>query len=104
MRYLTIICSLYMLLLALMPCADALVVSAPQNQQTIQKNTGDASHCNEEACPPFCTCTCCSVLRHFIPTEPVGYIEKSVAAAYLPAQVSALQKLSLPIWQPPQNA
>ncbi|MEE1946333.1 DUF6660 family protein [Pedobacter sp. KR3-3] len=103
MRYLTIICSVYMLLLAFMPCKDELVIVVSQTQQVLQKDSGSAGHCNQEACPPFCTCACCSVVRHFLTTEPIVYIEKSIVKPYLPTAVSALQKLSMPIWQPPQN-
>lgn len=92
-----------MMLLAFMPCKDEVVVSLVQKQQTIQKDTANGEQCNDDACPPFCTCACCSVVRHFLNTETVTYIEKSIVKPYLSTAIPAVQMVSMPIWQPPQN-
>lgn len=86
--------------ISFLPCNDS-VQSVVENQATIS-----ASHSHSEskdACSPFCTCSCCSVLsisEHvaFFKAENVQFFSKQYPAFnYL-----SITDVDFSIWQPPQ--
>ena len=65
MRIASYILATYMLILALMPCADGLSVLYPEctSSINIEENSHNHSdHEHEDLCSPFCVCSCCGSL------------------------------------------
>jgi hypothetical protein len=95
--------SLYLILLGLMPCQDKLdMVSKSQTESILQRNHPKAEHGHGEACPPICSCACCSVGQHF-PSEKLTNLTIPVFRKPYPVfQCSALKKQPIDIWQPPK--
>ncbi|MFA6275636.1 MAG: DUF6660 family protein [Pedobacter sp.] len=105
MKYLAIIFSLYMALLTLMPCQDKEDFSgANTNVSTIGKQAKGVEHTGLETCPPFCTCSCCSVSRDFIPSKTFGVVVYQVQPQYAEYRMPVIAEQILEIYQPPQIA
>ena len=101
MKFFAIIMSLYLLTLSCIPCSEAcntdsaLKISACSNQKSHKHN--------DEACTPFCTCSCCAASAYYQPLvkpqllKPVIQIKK-----YPVCNVSFLSHEFSAIWQPPK--
>jgi hypothetical protein len=92
------------LTLSCLPCADdVFATNAGKNKlETIQQATHQDNQDHNDACSPFCYCSCCSGLsiNHF-PAEASSLvvIDNKIYSSYLPGH---LIEYSSPIWQPPQ--
>jgi len=92
-----------MALLALMPCRDGYELkNNDQNLVVLKKDLGGAAHCSEEACPPFCTCSCCSTASCILADLPAHFVVISFHPVYADYSMPAIKKQSIEIWQPPQ--
>jgi hypothetical protein len=88
-----------------MPCQDGKDIKvSSQYASSFQAQTGETEHCNQEACPPFCTCTCCSLLRHFITGSTYAFVKEDTAGSYSEYNMPAIREQAIAIWQPPQLA
>lgn len=88
-----------------MPCQDQEGISANSMvTSSMQKQNNTTEHNGQEICPPFCTCTCCSVSRDFIQPKVYGIIIHSLRTQYAEYQTPAIAEQSLEIYQPPQIA
>lgn len=61
MKFLTVILSIYVMILTFMPCADAHVDNADCHS-IIQQDQGGEHSEDIEICSPFCFCDCCQTL------------------------------------------
>lgn len=102
MRYLTFIFSIYFILLALLPCQDREDMIASVTHVTIKKSHSENDEKGQEACPPFCTCSCCSTARHLTATVTISVFAKSITRQYPDYGILAVQEQPINIWQPPQ--
>ncbi|MFW0717892.1 hypothetical protein [Pedobacter sp. N23S346] len=103
MKYLMIIFSLYMTFLTLAPCQDKEdLVSIDGHSQSFTSETSSAAHSDEDNCPPFCTCACCSVSRDIIASIEEVIIIDSISIPYHQYQMPAIAEQSIEIYQPPQ--
>jgi hypothetical protein len=103
MKAIALFFSLYMTLLAFMPCRDkqdnaALVDSQP----TIQRSHSCNNQASQETCSPFCTCSCRSAVRVLHQQPPLVFAFVQVYREYPIQLIPALQQISPSIWQPPQ--
>ncbi len=86
-----------------MPCMDQPeTISADANISMIQKADTGSDQCRQEACGPFCTCTCCSTARYLLNTSTFKVIDNVVLRTYADYGIPAIQKQSTSIWQPPK--
>jgi len=95
--------SLYLILLGLMPCQDkGAMVSKSQTGSTFHSGETKTEHAHGEACPPICSCACCSVGQHFPAEKLTNLVIPVLRKPYPVFQCSALKKQPIDIWQPPQ--
>jgi hypothetical protein len=103
---LTLLLSIYLLVLACLPCGDREECKEPA-QTCLRADTRSESHDHlAEHCTPFCTCTCCAaavcaVRTQSIPAEPAPFYEED---AYLRYRSPFYAAVSFAIWQPPRLA
>ena len=104
MKFVTIIFSVYMTLLAVLPCRDTDDFGDMVNSYTSynKSHSGDEK-AGKETCTPFCTCSCCSTVRTLTPHHPIaGVFIQEVKKTFGEPTVPALLEQSISIWQPPQ--
>jgi hypothetical protein len=102
MKFITILLSVYMTILALMPCQDKDDEVSHSFNTTVSKNKACNDQAGQETCPPFCTCNCCSTAR-YIAAQPITTIVILELINDYPAyKIPVAQQQSLDIWQPPQ--
>ncbi|RYE27541.1 MAG: hypothetical protein EOP45_00835 [Sphingobacteriaceae bacterium] len=103
MKFFAIFFSLYMTVLALMPCQDKEDIAREFTAHyTIQKGHSGTDKCGQETCSPFCICACCSTVRALQQHAITQHLEKPVFKVYAALLTPALQQVSISIWQPPQ--
>jgi hypothetical protein len=92
--------AIIVLVLSIMPCADAKAVTKGIKTELKQDRLGGDSH--NDNCSPFCQCACCAgfSINHKVPgfTSITAFVSKP-KSPYLPSNIF---KIALPIWQPPQ--
>ena len=103
MKYLAILFGIYISLLTLIPCGDNVDVPNHSNKiATFTKNIAADSHSGEDFCPPFCSCTCCSVQRDFITSVEHTILIEHIPVLHGQYRMPNLLDLALEIYQPPQ--
>jgi len=102
MRYLAFIFSLYFIALAILPCQDREDILADVMQVSIQKSHSANEEKAQEACPPFCTCSCCSTARFLSAAVTTPVFIKPITREYPDYSIPAIQEQPIKIWQPPQ--
>ena len=104
LKSITILLSIYLLLLALLPCGDRLECNDSDSRSTSISETQHDEHQHEtEICSPFCICACCGQLVN-IPSTTSFLVKAILTKTQL--QPSHREKfLTEPyyaIWQPPK--
>lgn len=59
LRWLTYILSLYIFVLATLPCTDQLVVQTSTDLTHLKSDSHDHDHEEGDTCTPLCGCSCC---------------------------------------------
>ncbi|EHQ27433.1 hypothetical protein BDD43_1143 [Mucilaginibacter gracilis] len=102
MKYFVLLLCVYMTILALMPCRDKEDKEPHSSITNLTKAKTCGSHANQESCPPFCTCNCCSSAR-YLRSNPLIVVFAEVSITDYPDYViPAIQNQPIKIWQPPQ--
>jgi hypothetical protein len=104
MKNFVLVFSLFLLYLALVPCQDNEDVSAGEAYTFIQKDHPTHSEKEQDSCPPFCTCYCCSTARYMTPKVSLPIFSKTLMRQYPECAISAVQEQPIKIWQPPRAA
>ncbi|MFD1255332.1 DUF6660 family protein [Mucilaginibacter terrae] len=103
MKYVAAIFSFYFILLAVMPCQDKDDMGVIlRNQASVQTEQSSANNAHQEACAPFCICSCCSTPRHIPLQQVFTLFTQPCAQSFAEQKIPATQQQSLDIWQPPQ--
>lgn len=91
-----------MLLVSFLPCADAKGLGSPEKTSLAFAKTDKQDNHQQDLCPPFCQCQCCSVASFYLPeqTEFAPVIQYHQPYLFQPA--SAVVQKPHDIWQPPQ--
>ena len=101
MKFLTSILSLYILILTIIPCVDAVRDNAVQKIE-ISPDSAQNLPVDIDQCSPFCTCNCCVtpiVLQNYIIQFTCFYYTQSLLSQYA---FNYLSSDWTSIWQPPQ--
>ena len=109
MKWISTILSIYILALAILPCADQAIWCIFDVEKAIGvefHETGDHNHENEcsDHCTPLCTCSCCQITIR-TPITVNLEIAPPIAVLSDPSSLESLLKdlTSLnDIWQPPK--
>lgn len=101
-KYFAIIFSVYMTILAVLPCQDRDNVIASNIHVTVSKSNSANNECGQEICPPFCTCSCCSTARVLVAKITVSIFSLTFSREYPAYGIPAVQDQPINIWQPPQ--
>ncbi len=97
MRFAIVVISILFLWMNAIPCADA----ALGKSETTISATETGGDLHDDACSPFCNCSCCS--NFSIPVyQTFESITKIALSNYSLNSSDKLFEISLPIWQPPQ--
>src|SRR5689334_4314369 len=100
MKVFTFLMALLVLSLSILPCADAAAATGACKTEISSANDNDNDQ--QDACSPFCRCTCCAhpTLQHspqlLVSTVGLFNIHFDSYA------VSTLAEMAIPVWQPPQ--
>lgn len=91
-----------MLLVSFLPCADAKAFGSPVKTKLALTKTHRQGNHQQDVCPPFCQCQCCSIVSFYQPAQT----ELLPVAGYHPPYLSQPEKAAIhkphDIWQPPQ--
>jgi len=103
MKFLTLIAGCILLYLSCLPCGDMLECSVKQ-QQTISSAANHQNHQHQnEACTPFCSCSCCPASVIYQPVAKVQSERPVIMSQKFPLQNdSFLSQEFSSIWQPPK--
>ena len=93
----------FMLCLSFVPCGDGF--ERPQRNHEVVADPGEKGHRHDdEACTPFCTCSCCSVtISEPEPTFALLSKEEFSSPLYSFYTSSAFANVLNNIWQPPRR-
>ncbi len=99
------ILSIYILLMVCKPYVDGAIISHSQKELAAAENHSHDS--TDDACSPFCICSCCSV-QIVLFTQPIIYHLQS-ASAFIQIRTPTYNSIFISdffenIWQPPQIA
>lgn len=98
--------SLYLLLLSVLPCADAGQLLRPLNtpaQLASDQHSHATDRANGDSCSPFCTCACCGTSLHQSPHFTFTFTPpQAVVQLRLSLETPALPTAPRSTWQPPQ--
>ena len=89
------------LALSCMPCSDV-GATCEKSKMEIKKSQGNERQ-QSDVCSPFCICSSCAgfSIDHVIPN--IQTLPELHEVNYISSYYSAVIKISLPIWQPPQS-
>jgi len=100
MKFFAFIMAVIVLALSCIPCCD---VSATCERSKMEiKGSQDNETQQGDVCSPFCACTCCAGFSINYKVPGIQSLPKLLDINYSPSYFSALIKIALPIWQPPQ--
>lgn len=106
MKWFSSIFAIYILFLVMQPCVDYFCtagVPAIDNVQTEAPDDCDGDHC-DDACTPFCFCSCCSVPAA-ISDEVYKGEPGQVVVSFIPGPVISYRSTDFHnFWQPPKLA
>ena len=100
LKIFSIILSIYIIALTLIPCVDNYSDSCMNKQEFV--NNDDNSHpLDIDLCSPFCVCNCCGTsisisLNIFIPIKTIPI------TLYFPNTVPKIADIAYSFWQPPK--
>ena len=102
MKFFAFIMAIIVFALSVMPCKDAAGISYKNAKIEISQTTNSQNVPFNDACSPFCQCSCCAgfTINHsanYATVPPVNVINPS--DSFLPFSII---KVALPVWQPPQ--
>ena len=101
MKYVTILFSLYLITLALLPCSD---VPELKPSYSFQNNYSNSDHCIEEGCAPFCSCSCCAVGKYIDLQATLKLSSPIIQVTYVIRSNTATKQQPVDVWQPPKIA
>jgi hypothetical protein len=101
------ILAILILVLSLVPCSDveAMVCMSGNNSETVLKSAcGDKCPIHTaDLCSPFCTCSCCAgcTVPESLAVDAPAIVpsHSKPVAAFIKERI---ERIALPIWQPPQ--
>lgn len=104
MRIIAFILAFIVLALSCLPCADgAYAMNAGMaKSELIKEPTQQNDQDHNDACSPFCHCTCCagfSINHSVVSINVLILLPSKSFSSYLSDNTI---EISLPIWQPPQ--
>ena len=105
LRWLTYILSLYILVLAVLPCTDHLIVPIQIDLTHLAVDSHDHDQESRDTCTPLCGCSCCGV--HISEVSFFWYETPEQPIVYKIANQSFATKFPISdyngsIWQPPK--
>ncbi len=98
----TFLLAVMVLILSCLPCRDNDMAMAEGANIHLAVNDEHGKGAHQDLCPPFCTCSCCSVASVFHPAAIEAARPEAPALRYSDAYLGAVISISLPVWQPPQ--
>jgi hypothetical protein len=103
-KLLIVIFSLYVLLLPALPCSDPNECRETAATEAPVNDTGNHKQHDEEACSPFCNCSCCGQI--FTPVLHLNRIaivkQTAQKQQYFYQDISLSSDFLGTIWQPPK--
>lgn len=92
-------------MLSVLPCKDKEESVSAQSGTRIEVSHASGNVHPEDACPPFCNCTCCGVFKTFpVHITFIGHTDTVIPVNFSVFKVSFPKEISLSFWQPPRLA
>lgn len=101
MRLFSFLMAVVIIVITVMPCADAKAMYIKSSKYEIEKQQKDSKPFSDQ-CSPFCQCNCCagfSINHSVVSLTKIPVFSNNPTSSFLPLEII---KVSLPIWQPPQ--
>lgn len=103
MKLIAFIMALLVLVLSVLPCADsAFAMKADKAETELIKSAHQESVPHEDACSPFCICSCCAGFSILYPLSKIEFAVSRHKPDHTSLLTAPVFKIALPIWQPPQ--
>ncbi|WP_394331815.1 DUF6660 family protein [Pedobacter steynii] len=103
MKLLACILSLIIIGLTFMPCEDGQLSNLSSAKSVISKSDiHDQNEPLKDGCPPFCICSCCSIMaiiKDEVTSLSIPYIQRETNSA---AYSASITHANFSIWQPPK--
>src|SRR6476659_4138475 len=99
MKFFAFIMAVIVLALSYIPCSDVISI-CEKSKMEIRAQHNETQQ--DDICSPFCTCTCCAGFSINYNVPAIESLPKLLNVNYSPSYFSALIKIALPVWQPPQ--
>jgi hypothetical protein len=97
--------SLYLLGMSCIPCSDTTECNVSPQVEVLASNNHQEHNHTQEACTPFCTCSCCAALFFYNPLNKVEAAKIFFQSEKYPLQNEVFDiEVSNFIWQPPKIA
>ena len=100
-NYITALLTTYLFALMLLPCTDNCNAYAQANEFNCQTNQEEHQDEND-ACSPFCYCTCCSTIMIVIDLPAPIYFPHKTVQCFARFEQLFFSKAFTFIWQPPK--
>ncbi|MBC7615231.1 MAG: hypothetical protein H7202_04120 [Pedobacter sp.] len=103
MKFVSILFSLYLITLALLPCSDVPELKGiEQVSYSFQNNYSNSDHCAVEGCAPFCSCSCCAIGKYVDLQATVKLSSPIIQVTYVIRSNTAIKQQPVDVWQPPK--
>ncbi|HUC80348.1 MAG TPA: DUF6660 family protein [Flavisolibacter sp.] len=100
---LTLVLLVVMLIVSFLPCADVQASSTTEKTKITESTTDrHDDHSQQDQCPPFCQCECCSLVSFYLPVQTDFTPVIQYHQPYLSQPANAVVQKPHDIWQPPQ--
>jgi uncharacterized protein DUF6660 len=99
MKIFALLLAMLVLVQSAWPCADTNVTPKAKIELNASTDSGDN---HEDACSPFCICTCCAGFSLYCLTTAVQVSETPIKIKYTNLNALSTISIALPVWQPPQ--
>lgn len=105
MKFLSVIVSIVILVVSLVPCPDNLIVKRGSSfkKEITSSNSSNEHNGTSDNCSPFCTCSCCTASAIYYQFSK-SQVEKVIfqSEKYPLYNISFSTEVFYSIWQPPK--
>jgi hypothetical protein len=103
MKFLLLFLGFYILGMSCVPCSDSKECTVSSEVIVSTSNDHQEHKHSQEACTPFCTCSCCAASAYYNHLDKVKVIHITFQSEKYPLHIENFHsEVSYSIWQPPK--
>ena len=106
MKIITLLFSIYIIVLSCIPCEEAEINIGNKTASYLTETNSPSDHQHEDACSPFCICNCCHCSGFYKlndHTKITLFIKTIIEKQTTEYTSSLFSNFQNSIWQPPKN-